>query len=314
MPVKRKPTRKQLAARKKFVKMVRARARASRAAKRNAGAKSVTRHMTRTAAPSRKRATARNARKAITVVKNGRRLHGAAAQAVINARKKNSGKRAGTLLSGRKKNSGRKVVRLSPSKQGGVHRRTRAYKRVGNKGFWSGQIKRAVGRRLHAPIRRRRNQSSAIEEVHQRFLGRPIDNTFEIEAPDGTPKDVVVMPLTLLVTDEGEEFAFKEGEAFLGIDTSDHLHVLGDIHIESNADLGHIEEVRYVAQKDHLNPGGLHIRGSRRRRRRNSTEPIEYYHYFGEEGGTLPKLKTDDEGMLHIVGGSYTIEPEGITD
>lgn len=290
MPAKRPPTRKQLAARKKFVKMVRARAKAARAAKRNAGAKSVTRRVSRISAPSRKRATRRNARKAITIVKNGHRLHGAAAQAVINSRKKKNPKRRGTLLSSRKPAS----LKNGPKRVSSPLRR--------NRGFWSGHIKRAVGRRLHAPIRfgRRRKNSgtpAGIEAIQETFLGRGVRRSWEADAPQGTPRHVAALgELTCLET-ETETFDFEEGEAILGANARGDLFVVSDVAIEPDEDFGHIEEIRYVAKKDHIDG-----------------KKVEYYHKFGEEGGAQPKLKTDGDGMLHIVGGSYTIEAEGITD
>lgn len=92
MPAKKPPTKKQLAARRKFVAMVRARARAAKAAKRGAARKAVTRRSPARSAQSRRPAAKRQAtnrrKKSVTVHKNGKVLHGAAALAVLKSRKK----------------------------------------------------------------------------------------------------------------------------------------------------------------------------------------------------------------------------------
>jgi len=43
--------------------------------------------------------------------------------------------------------------------------------------------------------------------------------------------------------------------------------------------------------------------------------PSTYRHKFGEEGGKRPRLAVDPKTRdLHIVGGSYAVEREGIVD
>lgn len=44
-------------------------------------------------------------------------------------------------------------------------------------------------------------------------------------------------------------------------------------------------------------------------------EHATWEHEFGEEGGEPPTLAVDPENeKLHIVGGTYTVEPRGIVD
>lgn len=293
-----------------------------------------------------KRATRRNAgtRKKITatVRKGGRKLYGAAAAAVLASRagrKKKANPRKKTMLdfigSGKYGKRGTRRYRdLAPRGKGSkAHRR--AYgsplgagyhwtpqstkKRKLPNGIFRTAARQAISRRLTKPIRfgRRRNSAApaGIEQMHEKFLGRPSSGSFEIVAPQGTPKDVAVLgELTKLKT-EDEEFVFDKGEAYMGADSKGNLYVLGDVQVEANTNFGEIDEICYLARKDHLQENPQRIRGSRRRKaRRNPAQLIEYYHHFGEDGGTLPKLKTDSDGMMHIAGGSYTIEAEGITD
>lgn len=265
MATKKPPTRKQLAARKKFVKMVRARARAAKAAKRAATkrpVRRVTARSTRKPGASRKRTANRSAKNPVVVVRNG--------------------------------------------------------KRKGN-GIFRTAARQAISRRLTQPIRfgrkrrKRRNSETppAIAQLHEDFLGVPVKSTSEVAAPDGTPIDVMVCgPLTQIVSEiETFDFDSRDG-AKLGADSKEKLHVLGDIHVESNADFGKLLEISYVAAKPHLeNP--RRRRNGWHRRKRNGR--VEWFHKFGEGGTALPRLKTDREGMFHICGGGYTIEPEGIT-
>lgn len=62
------------------------------------------------------------------------------------------------------------------------------------------------------------------------------------------------------------------------------------------AELGRLESVTYATHK----------RGD---------GPSSYTHEFGEEGGRRPSLAVDTKNKrLHIVGGSYRVEPRGIVD
>lgn len=291
MVTKKQPTRKQLIARAKFVRMVRARAKALKAAKRAAGIKTTRRPATKRRATAkhtvrRNIRTVPRAKAGVSVRKNGRKLYGAAAAAVLASRKKRvAPKKRGTLLAnGRKHN-----------------------------GIFRSAARAAISKRLSAPIRfgRRRNSStpSNIQDVHKMFLGRESTKTFNITAPSNTPKDVAVLgPLVCLKTRD-EEFIFAKGEAWVATDgQAKKLYILGDKYahgLEPNANYGHITEIRYEARKDHINP----FKWRKRRRNANVTE---YFHFFGEENGRRPRLQSDRDRLLHVSGGDYKIKAEGI--
>lgn len=349
------PTPKQLKARRKFVRMVRAGAKLARAAKRNSAA-GERRHRAssfyvpptrKSRKPAKKRGVLRraagavrsglrtqagvmalsrrrNRKKGVTVRKNGHTLHGAAAQAVLKSRRKHSSS-TGKATAGRRRSKNRVTVRRNghtlhgAAAQAVLNSRKRSTKRsttkrrgtllserkknrrrvkVGN-GIFRSAARRAISRRLHSPIgRRRRNQAPAgVEAIHRAFLGRPTDAVSTMPAPDGTPRDVAVLGELVQLKSETETFDFSPGEAQLAANPRGDLFVLGDCSVESNTDFGRLHELSYVAEKEHL-----------------EGKEVEYYHKFGEEGGRPPKLRTDREGMFHIVGGSYSIQPEGITD
>lgn len=267
----------------------------------------------------------------VSVVKNGRRLYGAAALAVLKSRakRKNPKDFLSTMLDrpttrkkyvdrsyrGRGSKAHRRRYGTSTPK-GVVWRPESTMKRRlpnrGRNGILRTAARQAISKRLTQPIRfgRRRNSAPAgIEAMHETFLGRGTVGYEDITAPQGTPKDVAVLGNLVCLKTEDEDFIFDKGEAYLGADERGNLYVLGDTTpVETNTNFGHIEEIRYEAKKDHINPFRW-----RRRAKRNSGN-VEYFHYFGEETGVMPKLKSDGDGALHISGGNYTIEPEGITD
>lgn len=66
--------------------------------------------------------------------------------------------------------------------------------------------------------------------------------------------------------------------------------------------VGPVCEIDYFADKHHLTGPAEQKRG------------ITYYHEFGDQGGELPYLVFDTRNTkLMLVGGDYSIEPEGIT-
>jgi hypothetical protein len=64
------------------------------------------------------------------------------------------------------------------------------------------------------------------------------------------------------------------------------------------ADYGAVEVIAYVTRKPHI--GG--------------DEVFEWVHHFGEEGGALPHLHVDADGMPLLHGGDYTITADGIVN
>lgn len=67
---------------------------------------------------------------------------------------------------------------------------------------------------------------------------------------------------------------------------------------EGLEDLGEITQIEYIETKQQF----------------GDQEPVIYYHKLGEEGGERPHAVINEEGLLLIEGGDYTITPEGIRD
>lgn len=76
------------------------------------------------------------------------------------------------------------------------------------------------------------------------------------------------------------------------------LHQVRRANPEGLEDLGEITQIEYIETKHQF----------------GDTEPVTYFHKLGEEGGERPHAVINDEGLLLIEGGDYTITPEGIRD
>jgi hypothetical protein len=308
---KNPPTAKQLRARKKFAAMAKRRGREARAAKRAAG-QSVKRQANKGQAGKRRNADQRD----FQMNPSKRAIRRNPSKATSTHRYGNYG--GHTIYAETSDYSG-ELIRFTVD-QGAksfytLKEATDYIDRQPNPrraGVVRSAARSAVHKFLTKPrhFGRKRNPApDGIEQVHEKFLGRPTDpkQAREMVAPKGTPTNVAGLgELTYLKTPD-ETIRFKRNEAILAANARGDLFIVGDCRVESNADLGPLMQIGYLAKKDHLNPG----RGHRKRRNGGLTE---YIHNFGEEGGRPPKLKTDNEGFFHLIGGSYTIQAEGITD
>lgn len=163
---------------------------------------------------------------------------------------------------------------------------------------------KAPAKRKSNPPRRR----NSAEDVHKMFLGREVEFEYEVEAPKNTPTDLAKLGVLtrLVIIDKDDprtliELTFDDVAQMapdLCADGRGNLHVVGGTYrIEPKGVWGEIEKIGYLAAKDHLDG-----------------KEYEWIHTFGEEGGTRPRFKADDEGFIHIVGGDYTLEAAGIRD
>jgi hypothetical protein len=202
-------TAKQLAWRKKFGRLAK-----SGAFKKNPGTK--------------KKSNQGAASKPLSVRRNGKRVYGAAAQAVLNSRAKktNSAKRpASKKAPAKKRNAQRPVER-------------------------GGQVRRTPN------SRGRRRNSAATESLFAEFQGRPSTATVDVLIPDTAPADVYCLgQLTQIKTDQ-EEIDFDLGDAYLLADENGNLHIGATKKANSSFDcnefIGEIKDISYQTTKAHL--------------------------------------------------------------
>jgi hypothetical protein len=172
-----------------------------------------------------------------------------------------------------------------------------------------------------------RGDEGRAERIAEEFHGRPARETIEV-VEDETYDDYgavlgYLQTLKILMEDDDTyipiEFDFEPGAEdnvlvvsgpeganieFVGGDQDiDWQDVDGATPADKNLVLvGPVIEIEYFADKHHLvGP-------------REQEDGITYYHEFGENDGELPYLVFDRRNRkLLLVGGSYTIEAEGIT-
>lgn len=233
----------------------------------------------------------------VSCIRNGKRIYGAAAQAVL--KKRNSSVRA------KKVKASSRVRKVEEKLYKGTVAKDR-YSRKPAKSRWVKKQTRAHTRhmstltRLQRPVkRRRRNSASSTDAAYEQFQGRPASATIDVLIPDTAPKDVYVLGGLTEIKTSLDEITFDEGDAYLLASKDDDL-VIGATKatnsvFEPNEFLGEIKEISYLTTKSHM-----------------EDEPIEYVHKLGEEGGQRPALITNEKCQLEIVGGEYWIDQDGI--
>lgn len=150
----------------------------------------------------------------------------------------------------------------------------------------------------------RRNPGSKTKrettELYERFSGKRAKKANSVSAPTGTPANVAKLgTLRLIETADGRKWKFNgAGAPILAADHRHKLHVVGGRYRANpaGAECGEIVRVEYETDKPHL----------------GQPTPAIYFHELGEETGERPTLRIDDEGLLHIDGGAYHIEADGI--
>lgn len=151
---------------------------------------------------------------------------------------------------------------------------------------------------------RRRTNPTARQKVRatvEKFGGkRSKSKTVPVSAPIGTPKTVGKLGrIRKIRLKNGTDYDFTGTTApYLATDSKNKLYAVGGKYRMNppGSDQGVIERIVYEASKPHL----------------GAPETSRYYHDFGEDDGRMPRLRIDDEGLMHIVGGNYSLESDGI--
>lgn len=151
----------------------------------------------------------------------------------------------------------------------------------------------------------KRNPSTAgkarkVKRLYQTFSGKKAKKSQDVIAPQGTPKQVAKLgTLRAIKTTNGKTWRFPGKDApILAADHKQKLHIVGGRYRANPtaSECGEIERIEYEASKPHLG---------------HPTKAI-YYHELGEDTGERPSLRIDADGMMHIDGGNYRLEADGI--
>lgn len=170
--------------------------------------------------------------------------------------------------------------------------------------------KKAVKR---APLRKRNSDAAAgAKRLYQRFHQKPATKARKVQTAVAVPVELaelgrvtelhvkapaghfVLRPtgVTLTATPDGRQMYFVGG------DQTPPLRQMGVDGSKVHVNLGPLRKLVYLTQK------GFH-----------NFADVEYVHRMGEDGGTPPDLNFDTaSGLLYLVGGTYKVKPEGITN
>jgi hypothetical protein len=146
---------------------------------------------------------------------------------------------------------------------------------------------------------------SELAEFFEEFRGRENQDFREFPMPVGTPRDLIQLgELMELTLSNGDVLTFDSDNAVLAADVDGNLYIGGATYAMPRRwragrkyYLGLIEKVVYRADKQHLADG--------------DDEPIEWFHFFGEDGGKKPELFVKDS-FYYIEGGDYRVTRYGV--
>lgn len=171
-----------------------------------------------------------------------------------------------------------------------------------------------AGRRR--PSRKNPGDIEAAAEMSEAFHGRPARRVTEYEESNDSPRTLAELGALLALevdtpTGERIELTFGKGVKLAANPASGQLYIVGGDQSVSLEEIGLEDE----AAKDHSYIGEVVSILYHTKKGFHNFEPIDYHHVFGEDGGRCPRLSYDTiNRRLYLSGGSYTIEPEGITN
>lgn len=167
---------------------------------------------------------------------------------------------------------------------------------------------------------RRQNASeqTAAARLSEGFHGRPARKVRDIEETElqrltlaelGRLEELMV----ILPGGQVRQLVFRTARPRLcSTPEGGQLYIVGG---DQTLDLTQLAVPKGTAGKDHVDIGNVHKIVYRTSKAFHSFEPTDYVHEFGEEGGTLPTLGYDVLNQrMYLIGGSYQIQPEGITN
>lgn len=164
---------------------------------------------------------------------------------------------------------------------------------------------------------RRKNQNSAeaAAALSEQFHGRPVRKVTEIETAVEEPVNLADLGrlVELLIQDGAyvRPLEFTRGVRVGCTPDGGQLYFVGG---DQAIDLKKLNLDKYLP-KDHVTIGPVVKIAYFTSKVFHNFEPSTYEHEFGEEGGILPLLHYDVRNrLLYLTGGSYTVQPEGITN
>lgn len=178
----------------------------------------------------------------------------------------------------------------------------------------NGKAAKPLPRGANTSRRNPDSEETAAAKLSERFHGRPARKVRDLTSEHteryalaelGRLQELIVIPasgkaLQLTFTQRPRLCSSPEGGALYleGGDQTLAPSLLGDKTGKDHLEIGAVLKIVYRTSK------GFH-----------DFEPSDYVHEFGEEGGTLPTLAYDRlNRRMYLIGGTYKVRPEGITN
>lgn len=151
---------------------------------------------------------------------------------------------------------------------------------------------------------KKRNTAKAspkVRQLRETFTGKKSTKTATLNAANGTPNNLAKLGKLILIKTQRGTIKPASGTTWLCADAKGKLWLAtsaGSLYDGPAGSFGKVSQVEYETSKPHLG----HAR------------PTIFFHKMGEAGGSQPELIADGKGGLKFRGGSYRITREGIVN
>lgn len=149
-------------------------------------------------------------------------------------------------------------------------------------------------------------KNPSVTDLARTFQGKASGAVSQYKAANSAPSDLARIGKLVFLELRDVRRQIAAPGAMVAVDTNGKLWLTSKrapmftnkAQPGSYNDFGEIERICYLTAKTHIGDGKL----------------TEYVHTFGEDGGALPRLLVDHEGMPILRGGDYKIRAEGIVN
>jgi len=157
----------------------------------------------------------------------------------------------------------------------------------------------------------RRNTEPGAAALTEAFHGRPAKKVTELSEIVSERAELADLGRLVSLELLGYKLPFDSNVRLASTPEGGSLYFVGGDQALDLASLG-IED---ATGKDHMDIGQVKYITYFTSKAFHNFEPMEYRHKFGEDGGELPLLCYDTlNEALYLVGGTYTVKPEGIVN
>jgi hypothetical protein len=244
------------------------------------------------------------------------KLKGAAKQAFLERMAKGRRKAARKNPARRKAGAKKSTASRTPRKKSGSAKNGKlrgAAKEAFLKRMAKGR--RAAARNPKPARRRRRNEETTAAEMYEKFHQKPPGRTIEVDQTYHYPAEFAelgkLIELRFDLDNHNKDFPLTQFRGTRVVCTPDGANIY---FIEGDQSID-FEAMDIATDKDMVELGPCTYICYHTRKGFHDFEPVDYFHFFGEEDGIYPVLNYDRlNKALFLVSGNYRVRPEGIVN